>query len=673
MPKNRHKNASKRPSHSPAKARPARTEPPAQPGADTSTQRPMNPVAFAIGLLAILVAILASGMLSLEKFEILKLPGCAPGSGCDQAAASQFGNFPIPGLGITWPLAFVGLAYFLAVGVAWIGSRRGVSNALRFILVCGGIGSLFYITIMLAKPDYLCVYCLTTHIANFVLIATALVAGGLSGAWSGTLATAATAFFVATCALYVGDRVSDKMAADKGESQFAESMKELTENTQAAKENAASNTPSNTIQPTTPTDPNAWKTDDRLTWTGRRGFTGNYLWGAEDAPIRIVVFSDYQCEDCARVHEEIKKLMAERSDVSFSHKHFPFAGPCNPKIDPNNPKHPNACWASRAAETAGILYGEAGFKSFHDWLFDVKGSFTDEEIVAELRRRNWDLDKFLQTMQSDRTTEIVTKDCLQGIDLGLFYTPMMFVNGVQIRGFRTPNVLTRAVETLAAQGPPPADATQDWPNSKLQKYIEDYFSDIVNMRYGRLGDDGFRAVEGPAETPVEIQAFMSYRSPFAKQLQDTIDRCLEKHPGKVRVVYRHYPVTRECNPKVNASYDDGEITCTMSKALEAVGQLKGPEAYVTMHRWTIEHQNDWSLDEFIEQAQTLDIDPTQLRGKFESPLVEQAVKSDIDWLTSVRLGAKAAVFINNKHVYNWNSDDLPIVEGIVDRIIEQKN
>lgn len=677
MPKNRHKNAPKRRSSKPANTRPAPAPNvrPDAPAPETPAQRPMGPVTFSIGLIAILVAIVSSGMLALHKFEILKLPGCGAGSGCDQAAASTFGNFPIPALHITWPLAFLGVAYFIAIGVAWIVNRKGVSTALRAILICGGIASLFYVTIMFAKPDYLCPYCLATHVANFVLIGVALIAGGFSLTSSTTLATAGTAFFVASCALFVADRVSDKLASEKGEAQFAQSMSELTKRTDTAKKNAARNdAPTNVVQqPDTPTDPDAWKTDYRLTWTGRHGFTGNYLWGPKNAPIRIVIFSDYQCEDCARVHEEVKKLLDERSDVSFSHKHFPFAGPCNPKIDPKNPKHPNACWASRAAETAGILYGPEAFKSFHDWLFSVHGSFTDQEIVAELKRRGWDVQKFLNVMQSQRTLDIVQKDCQEGIDLGLFYTPMMFVNGVQIRGFRTPNVLTRAVEALARQNPPPGNATQDWPSSKLDKYIGDYFSDAINTTYPRLGHDAFRAVEGSDDAEIEIQAFMSYRSSFARDLQKAIDDCLDKHPGKIRVVYRHYPVTKACNPKVLAAFDDGEITYTMSKALEAVGMLKGPDAYVKLHRWTLQHQDDWKLDDFIEQAEALGLNPVELRAKIESPLVEQAIKDDVTWLTQVRLGAKAAIFINNKNVYNWNADNLPIIQGVVDRILAISN
>jgi protein-disulfide isomerase len=322
----------------------------------------------------------------------------------------------------------------------------------------------------------------------------------------------------------------------------------------------------------------------------------------------------------------------------------------------------------------------------HNWLFENHGVFrTTQELAAGLSQFGWNVDEFVQEMSRDpwvdpnhpdvvypnrKYVEIVRADAQEGIDLGLFYTPMMFVNGVQIRGFRTPNVLTRAVEALERQNPPPGEATQDWPSSKRDKYIGDYFSNAVTVRYGDLGRDGFRAVEGPADAPVEIQTFMSYRSSFAADLQKTVDECMARHPGKVRVVYRHYPVTKAANPKVLAGYDDGDITYTMAKAVEAVGQLKGAEAFVKMHRWTLAHQDDWKLDDFVAQAQTLGIDPTELRAKIESPLVQQAIQSDVEWLTRARLGAKAAVFINNKHVYNWNTDNLPIVQGIVDQIIE---
>ncbi|HEY3245498.1 MAG TPA: thioredoxin domain-containing protein, partial [Phycisphaerae bacterium] len=100
-----------------------------------------------------------------------------------------------------------------------------------------------------------------------------------------------------------------------------------------------------------------------------RGFTGRYRLGAEAAPIRLVMFADYQCKFCRQVELDIRQIMDQRSDVSFSVKHFPLCPDCNRTITEAN-AHPLACLAARAAETAGILRGNRAFWQMHFWLVE---------------------------------------------------------------------------------------------------------------------------------------------------------------------------------------------------------------------------------------------------------------------------------------------------------------
>ena len=112
------------------------------------------------------------------------------------------------------------------------------------------------------------------------------------------------------------------------------------------------------------------------------GFVDDDYQGPFEASIRIVFFSDYQCPDCRRVEAEIRALVSERDDISLSAKHFPLCTDCNRHITKS--PHPNACWAARAAEAAGILRGNEGFWQMHYWLFDRSGSFTGAELQAGL-------------------------------------------------------------------------------------------------------------------------------------------------------------------------------------------------------------------------------------------------------------------------------------------------
>src|SRR6185295_4441596 len=78
-------------------------------------------------------------------------------------------------------------------------------------------------------------------------------------------------------------------------------------------------------------------------------FTGRYRMGPEVAPIRVVMFTGYQCPDCRKMEPQVEELLKTRKDVSISIKHFPFCPDCN-RHTPM--MQPNGCWAARAAEAA---------------------------------------------------------------------------------------------------------------------------------------------------------------------------------------------------------------------------------------------------------------------------------------------------------------------------------
>ena len=85
---------------------------------------PASPVVLGLGAAFVLVSLAASFMLVLEHMGGLSLPGCGPGSACAQVTSSVWGKIPLGA--VKWPVSHVGLAYFLAVLVVWLGSGRGV-------------------------------------------------------------------------------------------------------------------------------------------------------------------------------------------------------------------------------------------------------------------------------------------------------------------------------------------------------------------------------------------------------------------------------------------------------------------------------------------------------------------------------------------------------------------
>jgi hypothetical protein len=100
-------------------------------------------------------------MLVIEHVSGLSIPGCGPGSPCQRATESFWGRVPIIG----WPNSHLGLAYFLGLLVAWFTWRRGVPSAARWTIRLGVLVSLGFTAVMILG-EYMCPYCLATHLGN---------------------------------------------------------------------------------------------------------------------------------------------------------------------------------------------------------------------------------------------------------------------------------------------------------------------------------------------------------------------------------------------------------------------------------------------------------------------------------------------------------------------------
>jgi protein-disulfide isomerase len=193
------------------------------------------------------------------------------------------------------------------------------------------------------------------------------------------------------------------------------------------------------------------------------------------------MFTDYQCQDCYNIEtQQLSKLLAERNDVAISIKYFPFCRECNPFVDRD--LHQNACWAARAAEAAGMLWGTEGFWKMHAWLFAHHGVFeTTAAIEAGIRELGYDPRGFVETMTGPETLRRVQEDTKEAKALGLYFTPMIFINGVELKGWYAPNALLRAVAQVAASNPPARTAADDHPPLAHEKYVADWRDEPVRQ------------------------------------------------------------------------------------------------------------------------------------------------------------------------------------------------
>lgn len=615
------------------------------------------------------IAILLSTAVVLSTFLISNhfgegLPGCGPQSGCEALEKTRWATIP----GLQWPVSFVGFAYFVALLAGWMVAGRQVPGAVQWLIRVGAAASLLFIGVMLAYRQ-ICPFCVGIHISNLAAVvlmererlrsARQGLSGGGSMSWVRVrrIAGSALATFLGVSLLLgiANARMQHRQLAS-AESDRREATDKILAQAQTLSERSA-------------------RERNGDVW-GSAGFAGRYRLGPEASPIRIVMLTDYQCKDCNKVEPEVEAILASRSDVSLSIKHYPMCAAASPGVPCNRfakeSMHPNSCWAARAAEAAGILKGNDGFWAMHRWLFSRAGNFTDADLKAAASQMGFNPEAFLEVMKGPETLQRVQADCEEGNALGLYFTPMIFVNGVEFKGWQVSGALRKTVEEVAASNPLPLKATADRPLLAGSKYIQDWRDQPVR----HMPPDAKAWSTGaasPTSVPagsrfVDVVLFGDYQEPYTAAM-DVAIRGLMKSKPNVRYTFRHFPI----DPKVNSTLPTNvrpeavhPLAGRAAQAAEAAGAIGGAQAYWKMHDWLMRNLQAFNDESLRAAAESMRIDSDKLFAEMENPQVTAAIVEDARAAQQLGLTGVPMVFVNGKWIWRTMRDKenivLPVIE-----------
>ncbi|MDK2791600.1 MAG: thiol:disulfide interchange protein DsbC [Deferribacteres bacterium] len=145
------------------------------------------------------------------------------------------------------------------------------------------------------------------------------------------------------------------------------------------------------------------------------------MYGNVNAPVKIVVFSDFECPYCKTASKEMKEIIEKhRNKVAIFYKHYPL------------PFH-------KHAELLAKIY-EAGKKMGYKWdMYESDYSKkNNEEIIKLFEKKLPDnkLVEFYKYMNSQEVEDKINKNKDEGNTLGIKGTPYILINGHPIEGYQ---------------------------------------------------------------------------------------------------------------------------------------------------------------------------------------------------------------------------------------------
>lgn len=141
--------------------------------------------------------------------------------------------------------------------------------------------------------------------------------------------------------------------------------------------------------------------------------------GPANAPVEIVIFSDFECPYCGQVGPLLEQVLHQnQKNVKLVFKHFPLGF------------HKSA----RPAALAAIAAQKQGkFWEMHDRLFLNQKNLTPEKFRALAQELKLNSAQFNKDQINPETAQQLEKDINDGRRAGVRGTPTLFINGRRVK------------------------------------------------------------------------------------------------------------------------------------------------------------------------------------------------------------------------------------------------
>jgi protein-disulfide isomerase len=364
--------------------------------------------------------------------------------------------------------------------------------------------------------------------------------------------------------------------------------------------------------------------------------------GPADAPITIVEWSDFQCPFCARVEETLTRLRQDYPDkLRFVWRDMPL------------PFHEQARPAALAARAAGA---QGKFWAMHDRLYaDHVAPLGRARFEKEAAELGLDGKRFWAALDAEEGKSAIDADILAGTKAGASGTPTFFINGKVLTGAQPYETFKariddelKVTDAMIAKGTPRAriyaalmkDALAVRPPTKTDQPAQPAKNDDDDR--GPEADTkvypvkpGDAPSKGPANAPLVLVVFSDFQCPFCKRIEPTLAEVEKHYPGKVRVVWKNYPLPFHNNA---------------GPAAEAAMAADAQGKFWPMHDRLFENNTALDRESLENYAAAIGLDLPRFRADLDAGRFKARIEADKQEGSDLGVVGTPAVFINGRKV-----------------------
>ncbi len=172
---------------------------------------------------------------------------------------------------------------------------------------------------------------------------------------------------------------------------------------------------------------------------------------------------------------------------------------------------------------------------------------------------------------------------------------------------------------------------------------------------------------GPAEAPHTLVAFLDFECPHCREFESGLASLLRRHPDRLRVVLKHYPMSRACSDQLPSSHDRHRFACDAARAAVAA-QRTGTREQAWKYRQLL-HANvaEFARRPYVALALAAGLDPQRFATALADPDTAARIADDVAMARSLEIDGSGAMFLDGRRLPTWQittSDPQPRINEV---------
>jgi len=356
--------------------------------------------------------------------------------------------------------------------------------------------------------------------------------------------------------------------------------------------------------------------------------TGDF--GPVDAPVTMVLFSDFECPYSAEMFFTLKKLQKELG----SQMHVIV------KQSPILETHPNAVLAHKAALAAGK---QGKYQQMAELLFANQERQERGTVMNYARLLKMDVVLFQHDLDSAAVAAALRKDMQESKGFAINQTPSMFINGRLYSG----TLSEKTLGDIIKQASKTSVAT-----TLAQQTVIPEGENVEPALLVRMMTQP-SAARGTSASPVTIVEFTDFQCPFCRAAVAPMEELMAKRGANVRWIFRSFPLS---------FHPDSELANEAALAAGAQGK------FWEMHDLLFGNQQALKMADLRRYAQGLNLNMTAFDDALAKHRYAAQIAQDRVLGTEAGVDGTPTFFVNGQRMTGARS--LVELNQIVDAVMQ---